>query len=359
MEATIDLKEFKKAIETIKPYLPKRSFLPILNNAFAVAQNNELTLSIYTLSRLIQITIPIVDGVDGTCLIPVKEVYAIIKAVEPQKTIRLVSEERKLSLILSETTLSLSTMAVDDYPTLPSFIVTDSYSVESKLFIQAKNFVVEASGNGKFHDKILFDFSEDRLTLVGTDGYRLYAYTLINNSVLNKQYLVHVEDLAKVNPTSQNITFNFDDEKFYWTSGNCRGIIWLSDSTWPTWRSVIPNQHEDDCIIIINGKMAYGWIKSIAPLCKDTLLLSLTKSTITFSNHVDGNEKLPSLITIKCSVKHPLKSRYGINVNYLLSLMKIFSHDVELRIKDNLYPIMVEHDDYFALIMPLDIKDSD
>mgnify|MGYP001564807244 CR=1 FL=1 len=359
MEATIDLKEFKKAIETIKPYLPKRSFLPILNNAFAEIHNNELTLTCYTLSRLIQVTTPIAHGIDGTCLIPVKEVSDIIKAIKQQGNIQILSKDRTIDLTVTGVTFALSTMAVDDYPLIPGINVFGGYVVESKQFIQAKNFVVEASGSGKFHDKILFDFAEDKLTLVGTDGNRLHAYTLLHDIAPSKQYVIPVEDFAKVNPIDQTIEFDFDAEKFYWSSGNCKGSIYLSDSTWPTWRSVIPNPCKDDCIITFNGKDAYGWIKSIASLCNDmyqTLLFSLTKDTITFSNYVD---EIPSLITMSCSVKHPLKSRYGVNVDYLLYLMKTFSHKLDIRIRDNLYPIVVEHDDYLAVIMPIQVKDGD
>jgi DNA polymerase-3 subunit beta len=134
MEFTMEMKQFKSALETIKPAVPGMTTLPVLQSVQMEAKGNKLTLRGTNLEVGVEVTLDAQVDADGSATVNHKNLVAFLPkgkgksyvAVERcEDTVYFARENRTISLPMAED--------ANDFPPFPELEIEESINLKDAL----------------------------------------------------------------------------------------------------------------------------------------------------------------------------------------------------------------------------------
>src|SRR6201991_42238 len=137
---------FADAVSWVAKNLPARPAVPVLSGVLLTGSDEGLTISgfDYEVSAEVQVAAEI--AAPGSVLVSGRLLSDITRAL-PAKPVDVSVEGTRVSLTCGSARFSLPTMAVEDYPTLPT-LPDETGVVASDLFAEAIGQVAVAAGRG-------------------------------------------------------------------------------------------------------------------------------------------------------------------------------------------------------------------
>jgi len=166
--------DFADAVAWVARNLPSRPTVPVLAGVLLTGSDEGLTISgfDYEVSAEVQVAAEIASP--GAVLVSGRLLSDITRAL-PNKPVDVSVEGTRVSLTCGSARFSLPTMAVEDYPTLPT-LPDDTGVVPSDLFAEAIGQVAVAAGRDDtlpMLTGIRVEISGDNVVLAATDRFRL------------------------------------------------------------------------------------------------------------------------------------------------------------------------------------------
>src|SRR5690349_3578122 len=166
--------EFADAVAWVARNLPSRPTVPVLAGVLLTGSETGLTISgfDYEVSAEVQIAAEIASP--GSVLVSGRLLSDITRAL-PGKPVDVSVEGTRVSLICGSSRFSLPTMAVEDYPALPT-LPEDTGVISSELFAEAIGQVAVAAGRDDtlpMLTGIRVEISGENVILAATDRFRL------------------------------------------------------------------------------------------------------------------------------------------------------------------------------------------
>jgi DNA polymerase III subunit beta len=165
--------------------LPARPTAPVLAG-IRIQAGSELTLSTFDYEVSARAIIAVAADEPGTVLVSGRLLAEIIRIL-PNKPVDLFTDGSKMTVRCGTTTYTLSLLPVDEYPTLPDMPEVTG-TVGADTFASAISQVAIAAGRDDTLPAltgIRVEISDDMLTLVATDRYRLAVRELPWNPVMS------------------------------------------------------------------------------------------------------------------------------------------------------------------------------
>lgn len=143
---TVDTRELASAVAWAAKTLPARPSIPTLAGILLEADNGLLHLSGFDYDAHSRATIEVGHGLNGRWLVSGRLAEAVTKTLDPKKPTALSVDDGKVLLRNGSTRISLPTMTVEDYPTLPA-MPEPVGTVDAKMFADAVGRVTPVTGS--------------------------------------------------------------------------------------------------------------------------------------------------------------------------------------------------------------------
>lgn len=247
---------FADAVSWVAKNLPTRPAVPVLSGVLLTGSDEGLTISgfDYEVSTEAQIAAEIASP--GSVLVSGRLLSDITRAL-PNKPVDFCVDGSRVALTCGSARFSLPTMAVEDYPTLPT-LPEDTGALSSELFAEAIAQVAIAAGRDDtlpMLTGVRVEIAGDTVVLAATDRFRL-AVREVTWSALSPDVaaavLVPAKTLAESakGGTDGEIRLSLGagagvgKEGLLGISGNGkRSTTRLLDAEFPKFRQLLPAEH--------------------------------------------------------------------------------------------------------------------
>ena len=166
--------DFADAVAWVARNLPSRPTVPVLAGVLLTGTHEGLTISGFDYEVSAEVQIPAEIASPGAVLVSGRLLSDIVRAL-PAKPVDVSVEGTRVALSCGSARFSLPTMAVEDYPTLPT-LPDETGVVSSELFAEAIGQVAVAAGRDDtlpMLTGIRVEISGEKVVLAATDRFRL------------------------------------------------------------------------------------------------------------------------------------------------------------------------------------------
>ncbi|MGB8389511.1 DNA polymerase III subunit beta [Mycobacterium sp.] len=267
---------FADAVSWVAKNLPTRPAVPVLSGILLAGSDDGLTISgfDYEVSAEAQVAAEIASP--GSVLVSGRLLSDITRAL-PNKPVDFYVDGNRVALNCGNARFSLPTMAVEDYPTLPT-LPDETGTLSADLFAEAISQVAIAAGRDDtlpMLTGIRVEISGDKVVLAATDRFRLAVRELTwsaSSPGVEAAVLVPAKTLAeaaKAGIDGSDVCLSLGagagvgKDGLLGISGNGkRSTTRLLDAEFPKFRQLLPAEHT--AVATINVAVLIEAIKLVA-----------------------------------------------------------------------------------------------
>jgi DNA polymerase-3 subunit beta len=248
--------DFADAVAWVARNLPSRPTVPVLAGVLLTASDTGLTISgfDYEVSAEVQVAAEIASP--GSVLVSGRLLSDITRAL-PAKPVDVSVEGTRVSLTCGSARFSLPTMAVEDYPTLPT-LPEETGVLSADLFAEAIGQVAVAAGRDDtlpMLTGIRVEIAGDSVVLAATDRFRLAVRELTWSTASDIEAAVLVPaktlaEAAKAGTAGTEVHLSLGAGAAVGKEGllgirsdGKRSTTRLLDAEFPKFRQLLPSEH--------------------------------------------------------------------------------------------------------------------
>ena len=328
-----------------------------------------LTLTGYNMETAITYNIDADVSDGGECVLP-KLFGDIIRRLPEGPVTVVVDDNFKVSIRSGYASFSISAESADEYPDLPDVSTGHAIRIpQSKLkeLISGTIFAVSDNQARPIHNGVKFEVSDDSVTAVAVDGFRLARRTYHPEEPTgrNLSFVVPASGLKEVEKiltdSDDPVGFTLGSKHILYQVGDATLVCRLLEGDFLDWKRVVPT----NCPIKL--------VASVRDLASSVERVGLIVSEKYKSpiRCVFGNQELlmRTSTTIgaaedRCSFAGDGKElEIGFNVRYMADALRaIPSEEVTMELTNGLSPIVLtpvdEKQDFAYMILPVRIKNG-
>jgi len=250
MEFKINSKVLEKLLAKIIPAVPSRTPMPVLENFLLDIKDGLLTVTATDLEIALRSSINVPSDKNLKMVVSAKLLYDIVRSLGDTQLVFRTETNSKLSLSTETGFYNLSYTSPEDYPDIPSVTKEKEVNIKGndlKKAIEQTSFAMSKEDMRPAMTGTLFEFAEEGIRFVTTDGHRLVKY--VNKNLKFKkdeQYIIPEraisvlakllgENDVKIYISKTHVAFNFGDLEF---------ISRLIGEKYPAYNSVIPLEND-------------------------------------------------------------------------------------------------------------------
>ena len=347
----------------------QKSSLSVIEGIFCKAGHG-ISLTGYNMETAITYDIEADVPDPGACILPARLFGDIIRRLPEGPVTVVVDDAFKVSIRAGYASFTISAESADDYPELPDVGTGRAIYIPQKALrelIGGTIFAVSDNMSRPIHTGVKFEVSEDSISAVAVDGFRLArrTYHLDSPTGRSLNFVVPAHGLKEVEKiladSDEDASFTLGTKHILFQVGGATLICRLLEGDFLDWRRVVPT----NCPIKLTAHVS-DLASSIERV--GLIVSEKYKSPVrcTFSNQVLN---LRTNTTIgaaedRCVVAGDGKElEIGFNVRYLADALRaIPSEEVVLELTNGLSPIVLtpaeEKYDYAYMVLPVRIKNS-
>lgn len=249
--------DFADAVAWVARNLPTRPTIPVLAGVLLTGTDDGLTISGFDYEVSAEVRVSAEIASPGSVLVSGRLLSDITKAL-PAKPVELSVEGTRVSLTCGSARFSLPTLAVEDYPALPT-LPDETGVVSSDLFAEAIGQVAIAAGRDDtlpMLTGIRVEISGESVVLAATDRFRLAVRELTWETAatdVEAAVLVPAKTLAeaaKAGTDGNQVHLSLGSGESVGKDGllgirsnGKRSTTRLLDAEFPKFRQLLPNEH--------------------------------------------------------------------------------------------------------------------
>ncbi|MFH1197956.1 MAG: DNA polymerase III subunit beta [bacterium] len=257
MEFKVNSKELEKLLTKIIPAVPTRTPMPILENFLFEIKDGKLTIYATDLEISLKSSMNVISEENVSLILPAKLLYDIVRSFKDTTIYFKMNRAGKLDLITDNGRYTLSYLNPDEFPEIPSFPTDKIESTEiNEIALNGdalkRSFELTAFAMSKEELRpammgTLFEFCEEGLRFVTTDGHRLV-------NLLNKNISIGSDEQYVIPERAVSVLLKILDEKdvkiflskshVSFLLSDIELITRLIGQKYPDYASVIPLENE-------------------------------------------------------------------------------------------------------------------
>tara|TARA_B100001057_G_C22782964_1_gene924404 strand:+ start:31 stop:1146 length:1116 start_codon:yes stop_codon:yes gene_type:complete len=366
MKFKISRSHFFKTLSHLQGIVDKKNSLPILANILIEAKNNQLILSStdMDISIIEKITCNVME--DGATTINSQILYDIVRKIDDNSEIEIISNDGKLLTLRSEgSRFSLACLPKADYPIIENDSMNADIILNSKIvfkLIDKTKFAISNEETRYFLNGLYFNVTNEEnknvLTLVGTDGHRLAKFSheidtqidQLSGVIIPKKTIYELSKLLSEIDTDVKISIS--SNKIVFIIGDIVFISKLIDGSFPDYKRVIPIDNTN--ILKINrGKLlsAVDRVSTIANEKSPVIKFKLIQNILNLNTI--NNESSTASEDLKINYKGD-EIEIGFNSKYIMDIINSLDDDeISISLKDNTSPVTAQENSNSNLVYVL------
>jgi len=282
MKFSISSDRLKEALAKVSTVVPSKTTLPILQDILFELNGNTLTLTATDLEISVRMTLDPVDGEeDGAIAIPEDKLTSVVKALPEGLLLRFETLDSDRVVITTNKggEYKMSAEPSESFPSIPEMIGADSGIeingeilkdiIEDTVFATSKEELRPATTG------VLFQFKENELIAVATDGYRLVKITRkgLDKAKTNSSDGVIVpaktlQIIAKSIEDEDTCSISINEKHIQFSTESLTIISRLIDEKYPNYESVIP--YENNKELVVERELFLSTVKRVSIFANST-----------------------------------------------------------------------------------------
>jgi DNA polymerase III subunit beta len=373
MKFKINRDHFSNGLSQVLNVVGSKATMPILGNVLIEADKDGVVLTTTNLDLGIRVKIKAVVTDVGSITLPVKRLASIIREL-PQVEVYIEStSNHQVKLSCGAAAFKIMGLSKDDFPVLPDFSDEKSFVfTQSALLMMLKSVSYAQSTDETRYilNGVYFNFVDDKLTLVATDGRRLALISKELETVSNAPASIilpakTVVELSRMLDKGDKVKISFNVRRAVFqifTDKQDNGLIdsiylysKVVEGNYPNYQQVIPKEtHQRIKLDRVNFVES---INRAALVCSDksnSVKLRLTCNNLEISamspDFGESNEIMP------IAYSGP-DLQVAFNPQFIIDPMRALDKDeVFLEFKDEVSPGVFKIDaNFLCVVMPVRI----
>lgn len=238
-----------QAVTHLQKALSNRPQLPILSSVLIETTESTCTISATDLYFGVRCTLTSDTQTVGSCAVPGKQFKEIIGSLNPG-ALTLNLTQNNLQIQTQQVKTSLTCSSFEDFPPFPQvegeeyvFSLEDLEKIEQYILFSTSVDQARPVLTG-----VLFEFNEDVLTVVSTDGFRLSTFAMKNPTkhvqatfLLQAKSLLEVLRIAhKIGVTEIAFRVSHELKQVFFSLQGIEVFVRLIDGAYPPYQKIIP-----------------------------------------------------------------------------------------------------------------------
>ncbi len=372
MKFQINKDHFTNGLQQVLNVVATRSTMPILSNVLIEAVEGHISLTTTNLDLGIRCRIKAEVSETGGITLPVRKLATIVREL-PQSDVFVESGENNQTKITSGGSLfKIMGISTEEFPPLPSFENRKVFELgqdEVVNMLKSVSYAQSTDENRYILNGVYFNFADEKLTLVATDGRRLGLTALETEiSEENAGSLIlpakTVAELERLMGKGENVKIAFNDRQAAFEiaiddsgdSGLVDHLYLVSkvvEGNYPNYRQVIPKETEHR--VKIERELMLECVHRAALVTSDksnSVKLKMSKNLLEISGA--SSEYGESHESMAIAYDGP-EVQVAFNPQFLMEPLKALTKDeVFFEFKDELSPGLFKTlDNFICVIMPL------
>ncbi len=372
MKFKINQDHFSNGLQQVLNVVATRSTMPILGNVLIEASDGHISLTTTNLDLGIRCRIKADVSENGGTTLPVRKLATIVREL-PQSDVFIETGENNQAKITSGGSLfKIMGIGTEEFPPLPTFEnrkVFDLSQDEIVNMLKSVSYAQSTDENRYILNGVYFNFADEKLTLVATDGRRLGLTALETEiSEENAGSLIlpakTVAELERLMGKGEKVKVAFNDRQAAFEitidesedSGLVDHLYLVSkvvEGNYPNYRQVIPKETEHR--IKIERELMLECVHRAALVTSDksnSVKLKMSKNLLEISGA--SSEYGESHESMAIAYDGP-EVQVAFNPQFLMEPLKALTKDeVFFEFKDELSPGLFKTlDNFICVIMPL------
>jgi len=329
-----------------------------------------LNLTGYNMETAITYNVEAEVADPGECILPARLFGDIVRRLPEGPVTVVVDENFKVSVRAGYASFNISAESADDYPELPDVNSGRPVSIPQcklKELISGTIFAVSENQSRPIHTGVKFEVTEDSVTAVAVDGFRLARRTYHPQESTGRQmsFVVPAAGLKEVekilNDSEDMASFTLGPKHILFQLGGATLVCRLLEGEFLDWKKVVPS----NCPIrlVANVSDLSSSIERVGLIVSEK-----HKSPVrcVFSNQVLNMRTVTTIGAAedRCAIAGDGKElEIGFNVRYMADALKaVPCEEVVLELTNGLSPIVLtpveEKYDFSYMVLPVRIKNS-
>ncbi|MGB1890193.1 MAG: DNA polymerase III subunit beta [Candidatus Latescibacterota bacterium] len=382
MKLSVNRNELWQGIDTVLDAVPSKPALPVLANILLVAEDNTLALSATDLDLSIRTEVPATVEQKGRITVPART-FAEIAREWPEAELSILVENDRLRLSgdlgdaeSGEGAYSLSGMAADEFPSMPtslegvSISLGDSEELNAKLLLDMINktsFAVSKDDTRPVLNGVLWRIDSEGMEMVATDGSRLACYRRSLDLgvqsdqeavvIVPPQALTQMGKLLSGHDGAVEVTLG--ETQLFLSTGTTHLLSRLIEGPYVDYAQVIPKENDKNLRVDIDRLLpTVRRVSILSSSYTRQVRLKLDVSSIELSAASpeiggEAREQIPASFDGE-------EMEIGYNAQFLMEILrKMDTQKVRFELNNNVTAALLKPDqieegeDYFCLLMPL------
>ena len=351
-------------LQKVQAIVQTRTTLPVLYNVLLKAEEDKLWLTATDLEVTVRTSLFAKVSRTGGTTLPARRFFSICREL-PSNEIEIDVDDKDVASIRAGASFyKIIGISEDEFPPLPEFKGTRSYSMDQVVFkhmLASTHYASSTDSSRPALSGVLTSFKGGKLSMVATDGRRMamWEHELPIEKDAEAECIIPaktVGELLRSLGEEGTVTVQIAEKQVAFEFGQMLVMSKLVDAAYPNYRQVIPTDSGER--VNIEREMLFNAVRRVALLLSDksnSVTLTFSKDTLEVSaSAADVGEA-----TEKIAVKYRGKDiTVAFNPDYLLDPLKsLGSDEISLELSNELSPAVLRCDKPFLyVIMPMRVK---
>ena len=273
MELTVTKADLQKELQLCQGVVEKRSTIPILSNVLLKAADGRLQIAATDLDVTILSSCPAKVTTPGGVTIEAKRLFDIVRSL-PDDDVRMAMQENNSMLIESGTAkFRLLGLPAEDYPTLPTVNVTESFVValdELKTMVAKVKFAITHEETRFQLNGALLKIQPSKMEMVATDGHRMALINFPQGNGKKKGTDLTIlvprkalEEILRLEAGDEGVVrFGVSENHLFFEAGERRLLARMIDVNFPNYMEVI--SRDNDRHVMVDRERLLSTIRRIS-----------------------------------------------------------------------------------------------
>ena len=372
MKFKINQDHFSNGLQQVLNVVASRSTMPILSNVLIEAEEGHISLTTTNLDLGIRCRIKAEVSDTGSITLPVRKLATIVKELPVNEVFLETSEKNQAKITSGGSLFKIMGISSEEFPPLPTFENRKVFELSQEEIVnmlKSVSYAQSTDENRYILNGVYFNFADEKLTLVATDGRRLGLTGLdLEVSEENTGSLIlpakTVAELERLMGKGEKVNIAFNDRQAAFEIGldeaGDSGLVdhlylvsKIVEGNYPNYRQVIPKETEHR--VKIERELMLECVHRAALVTSDksnSVKIKVSKNLLEISGQ--SSEYGESHESMAIAYDGP-EVQVAFNPQFLMEPLKALNKDeVFFEFKDELSPGLFKTlDNFICVIMPL------
>ena len=273
MKFTIDQQVLSSSLQLLQAVVPHRSPLPVLQNVRIEANEDGLFCTTTNLEIATRIQIEADIKEPGDVILNCKKLAELVRVLPSTEIDFELSASDRVTLVSKSGKYKLVGMSSEEFPILPK-CEGEVFTIEGPKLVNIIESTLFAASTEEVRyalNAIYFNFLEDRLEVVATDGKKLSLVKFPEGANAGLQSFLlpaaAANEIKRSFGLSESVDLTITENQIFLTDGKITLICRLMDAEYPNYPTILDNEYTG--FVVLNTKDLLESVRRVSMLANN------------------------------------------------------------------------------------------